>query len=212
MSKPSTQQVKKFPHSHPHVVALTGGIGSGKSTARSVFAELGIPCIDADQVARDIHQNPQHPVMATIAKFFPESVSHEGRLKRGSLRKKLVVDPEANLTFKQLLKPYVMAEIERWTQAMTSPYVVWESALIIEENIRADRVLVVDAADDMRIERIRTRNPDWTMAQVQDVLSIQLPGSVYLTHADDVIRNHGYLTELRQQVEKLHCMYLKKWS
>ena len=205
-------KVADHPMPKPRVVALTGGMGSGKSTVRKLFAELGVPCIDADQVARTIHQNPAHPVMMEIKDVYPELVGDDGRLYRGSLLKRLSVDAEANSTIKRLLKPYVLAEIESWTRKMNSTYVVWESALIIEENIRADRNLVVDAENKIRVERILARNPGWTIDQIQLILAIQLPRNGYLANADDVIKNDAHLDDLRCQVEVLHHMYIKNWS
>lgn len=196
----------------PRVLALTGGIGSGKSTVREIFEALGVPCIDADTVARGIHQNPRHPATSNIARALPEAATPDGRLKRGSLCKMFAVDAKANNELRRILKPHVMAEIERWTGDKTTPYVVWESALIIEENIRSDRVLVIDASDETRLARIRMRNPDWTDEQIKNIFSIQLPRSSYMTRADDVILNEGFPQNLRAQIEELHRTYIKNWS
>jgi dephospho-CoA kinase len=196
----------------PRILALTGGIGSGKSTVRRIFGELGMPCIDGDEVARNIHQNPLHPATVTITDAFPKAVTHDGRLIRGSLRKLVAIDNEANMKLKRILKPYVIAEMECWTQKMTTPYVVWESALIVEENIRCDRVLVVDAAENIRMVRILARNPDWTIDQIRNIFSIQLPSSDYLARADDVIRNDGSIADVKKQIEQLHHIYTKNWS
>lgn len=211
-SLPASESIKVHSQSRPYVLALTGGIGSGKSAARNAFESLGIPSIDADQVARSIHQNPNHPAMATIAEFVPHSVTQDGRLHRGALRRQFATDGKTNRELKRILKPFVMAEIEDWTNRMNTPYVVWESALIIEEGVPCDRLLVVDAPENIRVARVLARNPDWTIDQIENILSLQLASSAYVAAADDVIRNSGSLTDLRKQVEELHSRYLRDWS
>jgi dephospho-CoA kinase len=199
-------------NAHPRVLALTGGIGSGKSSARAIFQDLGVPCLDADLVARNIHQDPRHPAMAAIADALPGGVSADGTLRRGSLRKLFAIDNAANSELKRILKPYVMADAERWTRAQAATYVVWESALITDEAIPCDRVLVTDASDETRLARIEARNPDWSAEQIRNIIAIQLPRADYLAHADDVISNEGSLADLKSRIEKLHCMYVKNWS
>jgi len=196
----------------PRVLGLTGGIGSGKSTARSIFEELGIPTIDSDEVARSIHQNPSHPAMAALADLIPQAVTADGRLRRGSLRNQFATDGEANRTLKQILKPFVIAETANWTRRMGGPYVVWESALIVEQRIPCDRLLVIDAPANIRIARILNRNPDWTVGQIENILSVQLSGAAYVAATDDVICNDGSLADLRNQIEELHRSCLKNWS
>ncbi len=196
----------------PRVVALTGGIGSGKSAVRKMFETLGVPGIDADQVARAIHQDPLHPANKEIARAFPDAVTPAGTLHRGSLRARFAIDAAANAQLKQILKPYVMSAIGQWTRAQSAPYVIWESALILDENIPADRVLVVDARDDTRIARIQARNPDWPIEQIRSILAIQLPRAAYVSAAHDVIDNDGSLQELQQHVKGLDRQYKKLWE
>lgn len=196
----------------PAVVALTGGIGCGKSLARGMFEELGVPAVDADQVARAIHQDPRHPAIPEIAAALPEAISAQGVLKRGSLRMIFARDSQANFKLKAILKPYVMNEIAQWTARQCAPYVMWESALILDERIPADRIAVVDAATDARIVRIAQRSPDWSETEIRTILVIQASREVYLQQAHDVIRNDGSIDELRQQVLALHQRYLALWS
>lgn len=198
--------------STPRVLALTGGIGSGKSSARALFQERGVPCLDADVVARHIHQDPHHPAMVKIANALPRGVSADGTLSRGSLRTLFATDHAANSELKRILKPYVIAEAERWTRAQSARYVVWESALITDEAVPCDRILVTDASDETRIARVQARNPDWSFEQIRNIMAIQLPRANYLTRADDVISNEGSFADLKTRVEQLHRMYMQTWS
>ena len=196
----------------PHVLGLTGGIGSGKSTTRKIFETLGVPTIDGDEVARSIHQNPKHPAMAALADLIHQSITADGRLQRGSLRHQFASDHDANQKLKRVLKPFVIAETEHWTRRMRGAYVVWESALIIDEDIPCDRILVIDAPKSARIARVLDRNPDWTEEHTENILSVQLSSTAYIAAADDVICNDGSIAQLRKQIEELHLRYMKNWS
>ncbi|NHZ60905.1 dephospho-CoA kinase [Massilia sp. CCM 8694] len=96
----------------PKVLMLTGGIGSGKSTFARAFAALGVPCIDADALARTVHQDPAHPATLRIARAFPQAMAADGSLARGSLRNIFARDPAANEELKRLLRPAVLALAE----------------------------------------------------------------------------------------------------
>jgi dephospho-CoA kinase len=204
--------LKIYSENGPGVLALTGGIGSGKSTVAEIFRELGVPCIDADLVARTIHQDPMHPATLVIARVFPKAMNTDGKLSRGSLRNIFSTDQAANSLLKHILKPYVMEEITRWTQSKTTAYVVWESALMLDVEIQFDRLLVVDATDEIRISRVRQRNLDWTLEQIRKILAVQMCRETYLKRADDVIWNNGSLDELKRRVFELHTNYLNIWS
>lgn len=93
----------------PKIVGLTGGIAAGKSATRQAFERLGVPCLDADAVARDIHQDPAHPATQTLAKTFAEWMTPEGALQRGSLQGLFARDTDANHTLIGILKPHVLA-------------------------------------------------------------------------------------------------------
>jgi dephospho-CoA kinase len=196
----------------PQVLALTGSIGSGKSTFARAFAQLGVPCIDADVVARTIHQDPDHRATRAIALAFPQAMTPEGRLARGSLRTVFAADPGANEELKRLLRPAVLEQVERWTLAQAAPYVIWESALSIDHGIATARVLVIDASEESRLARIALRNPDWSRAQALAVVSMQPPRTAYLAGADDVIVNDGPADAIAALVAQLHQTYLTLWS
>lgn len=207
-----TRTISSAAFRRPAVLGLSGGIGSGKSSTCTVFRSLGVPCLDIDQVARNIHQSPDHPAMSAIADTFPDLITPEGTLRRGSLRTRFAVDASANIALKQLLEPYVIEEAERWTLAQSAEYVVWESALIAAVASRCQRVLVVDASEKTRRARVRTRNSDWSEQAIVTVMAMQSTRGGYLHHADDVVINEGSPGELATQVAALHYEYLKIWS
>jgi len=196
----------------PKVVALTGGIGAGKSSAGDVFRQLGVPCLDLDQVARRIHQDAGHPAMAAVAAALPAAMAADGTLQRGSLRSLFAIDPGADGELKRLLAPYVIADAERWARAQGAAYLIWESALIGHASVDCDHVLVIDAADDIRLARMRARNPDWSDADIHNILAMQGSRAAYIDRADVVIRNEGSRAALETAIRSLHQRYLTTWS
>lgn len=196
----------------PKVLALTGGIASGKSTFARAFAQLGVPCIDADALARAIHQDPAHPATRAIAQAFPDAMTADGRLARGTLRTVFALDAKANEDLKNILRPAVLAAAEDWTRQQGAPYVIWESALTADQAIGAHRVLVIDASETTRLARIALRNPDWSREQAAAVMAMQLPRAAYLEGADDVASNDGPAADVQAIAAQLHANYLALWS
>ena len=198
----------------PHVVLLTGAIGSGKSCAAACFAAKGVPVIDADLVARAIHQDPQHPAMAQIAQELPQLLAGDGRLQRGILRTVLVNDAPANRRLQCLLKPHVLAAMQRWTTQQTAAYVIWESALLPDEagGFMYDSALLVHADAEIRLQRVRRRNPGWTETEIRQVFKMQATADEYRRHANALINNHAGSTELEQAVLQQHLTYMSHWS
>lgn len=195
----------------PRILGLTGGVGSGKSRVRQMFEALGVPGIDADLVARQIHQDPAHPAAAQLAARFPHLMSAEGRLRRGVLCDYFVSRPDENQALRMILKPYVMAGIEAWTARQCAPYVVWESALLLEEAIPVDRILYVDAPEVRRLEFISERNAELDETRIRRLVRAQMPQDAYLRQAHDVMRNHSTLEHLHGEVVRIHQNYMARW-
>ena len=191
----------------PAVVGLTGGIGAGKSAVRQAFEALGVPCLDTDIVARSIHQDPGHPATQEVARAFPEWMTDDGALQRGSLQGLFSRNAAANRTLIDILKPHVLAVMHRWTEQQNATYVIWESALLLWEQIAVDQMLVVEAQTPIRLQRIRHRNPKWSEGDMLNLLRVQ--ANLQRTPVEDtsIIRNDDSMEALREQVEKLHRHY-----
>lgn len=200
------------PCRNPRVLGLTGGVGAGKSTARHAFAALGVPTLDADAVARRLHQDPAHPATRNIAKAFPDWMTADGRLQRGSLMGFFARDAAANRVLIGILKPHVHDAMQQWTAAQTTPYVVWESALMLQAGIAVDRLLAVHADTAMRMERMRRRNPDWSAQQIESLMAMQALPAPPSAIPSDKLHNDGTPEDLAQQVADLHHHYLSLWS
>lgn len=209
--------LNSFPKNPPTVglfskiVGLTGGIGSGKSQVRRIFESLGVPCWDADIVAREIHQDPSHPAIDKLVERFGDILTTDGKMDRLKMRDRLVVDSAANRDLKDILGHYVIEALQQLTSVQRVPYVVWESALVIEEKIPVDRILVVDCSANTQIERVKLRNPDWSPEHINHMLSLQLCREERLSASDDVIINETTLDDLIRAVEKQHQLYSTFW-
>ena len=143
-----------------YTVALTGGIGSGKSTVADAFAQLGIKVIDADVIARQVVE-PGTPALQAIADHFgPQMIAPDGTLNRRLLREKIFAQVEEKAWLNALLHPLIQQETRRQMQAATSPYLLWVVPLLVENRLssQADRVLVVDVPKETQIERTMLRD------------------------------------------------------
>lgn len=191
------------------IIGLTGGIGSGKSTVARYFAELGVPIVDADVVARELVA-PGSPALREIrAEFGDEVLNTDGGLDRGRLRELVFADADRRRALEAILHPRVYAEMARRVAALDTPYCIAVVPLLLETGRRdfVDRVLVVDAAED--VQRARAQRRDGATAEgVQAVMQSQLERSARRRAADDVIENDADLAALRHYVEALHRRYL----
>ena len=197
-----------------YVVGLTGGIGSGKSTIAELFAELGVPVIDADLVARQVVEKGS-PLLAEIAVHFgPEILLEDGALNRAALREKVFNHEREKQWLNQLLHPAIRHEMLRQLAAQQAPYCIFMVPLLIENNLIAlcQRVLVVDVSEQIQMTRASQRDKN-QLALIKNIMQSQVSRSERLQHADDVINNDVDLREslpqLKQKVLDLHHLYLQ---
>ena len=195
--------------SHPLRIGLTGGIGSGKSTVSGRFAGLGVPVIDADEIARELVA-PGAPGLAPVVAAFGTGILDEaGLLDRARLRRIVFADPARRRELEAILHPLVRQEIQRRVLEISAPYCIVAIPLLVETGQAdlVDRVLVVDAPEALQRSRLAAR-AGWTEDDVEAAIRSQAPREARLRAADDVIVNDADLTALRQAVERLHARYL----
>jgi dephospho-CoA kinase len=190
-------------------VGLTGGIGSGKSTAAALFAGHGVPVIDADEIARQLVAPGQPAYQEILQDFGNELVNTSGDLDRDRLRSIVFNDPEKRQRLEGILHPLVRREIQRQTQRLKAPYCIIVIPLLIEANQRdlVDRVLVIDTDEALQLQRVVERSR-LTNDEVRKIIGAQLNRSERLRHADDVILNNTDLGQLHASVDALHERYL----
>lgn len=193
-----------------YVVAITGGIGSGKTTVANQFAALGIEVVDADLIAREVVA-PGTPALAAITSHFgPEILTEQGLLDRRVLRERIFSDPAAKSWLNALLHPIIRSEMLRQCAAVSSPYCLLVVPLLVENRLTelADRVLVIDVDEATQIERT-CRRDGVSREQAQAILASQASRSERLAMADDVLDNQSGTTEtIRERILALHETYL----
>ncbi len=190
-------------------IGLTGGIGSGKSTVSTLFAELGVPVIDADVAAREVVE-PGEPALKEIATRFGEEILNpNGTLKRTSLRERVFADPQARKALEAILHPRIRSRMAEQLAALEAPYAILAIPLLVESggSYELDRVLVVDLPEEEQIKRV-CRRDGITPEQAEAILQAQCSRSERLAIANDVIENSGDLAALKAQVLTLHRKYL----
>ncbi|HDL6607917.1 TPA: dephospho-CoA kinase [Yersinia enterocolitica] len=193
-----------------YIVALTGGIGSGKSTVANAFANLGVPLVDADIIARQVVE-PGMPALMEIASRYGETILHtDGTLNRAALRKKIFSEPQEKAWLNSLLHPLIQQETQSQLANIDEPYVLWVVPLLVENGLhhRANRVLVVDVAPEIQLARTMARD-GITRQQAEAILASQVSRQQRLTCADDIIDNSGDPIVIAPQVTLLHQQYLK---
>ncbi|WP_324017331.1 dephospho-CoA kinase [Aeromonas hydrophila] len=193
-----------------YVVAITGGIGSGKTTVANQFAELGIEVVDADVIAREVVE-PGTPALAAIAAHFgSEVITPDGQLDRRRLRERVFTDPQAKGWLNALLHPLIRTEMQRQCAAARSPYCLLVVPLLVENRLTAlaNRVLVIDVDEATQIERT-CRRDGVSREQAQAILAAQASRAERLTAADDVLGNQNGTPEaIKSRILALHETYL----
>jgi dephospho-CoA kinase len=193
------------------VVGVTGGIGSGKSTAARLFAECGAGLVDTDEIALRLTQ-PGQPAVAEIARRFgPEYLTPAGALDRQRMRSHVFSDPGAKAQLEAILHPLIRMQVAEQVRASDAPYVLVLIPLLVETGgypTLVQRVLVVDADEAVQIARTMARSA-LSEEQVRAIMRTQATREQRLAAADDIIDNNGDLEQLRLQVQALHARYLE---
>lgn len=197
----------------PYIVALSGGIASGKSTIANLFAQLGVPIIDADVIARQVVEIGTDAYKVIVKHFSQEILLPNNEIDRSQLRDIIFNNDHERLWLNNLLHPIIQEQTQIQIAQQTAAYVIWVVPLLVENNLHnlADRVLMVDTPEQLQLERLIQRdNIDESLAQ--KMISSQISSQKRLTYADDIIVNNGDLTSLTAQVNKLHQQYLNNFN
>ena len=197
----------------PPIVGLTGGIDCGKSSAEAAFRALGVPVLDADQVARQVVAPGSAGLAAVIEAFGAEFLTADGQLDRRRMRERVFAHPAERTRLEALTHPLIGEAMDQWCRAQAAaPYAVLSVAILLESRFRAraDFILVVDVSEAVQIERLRARDGiDETLAR--QMLAAQTSRDARRAAAHGLIDNSGSLEALRAQVADWHQQFLTKW-
>jgi dephospho-CoA kinase len=190
-------------------VGLTGGIASGKTTVANLFAALGATIVDTDLLAREVVA-PGTALLAEVTSHFGAAIlAADGSLDRRQLRDRVFADPTERLWLEGRLHPAIRALTDSRCEAASGPYCIVAIPLLVETGgeKRFDRVLVVDCDPAIQLARVMARD-GISREAAQRMLDAQASREARLAVADDIVRNDSDVAHLRDQVEKLHRIYV----
>ena len=193
----------------PFIVALTGGIASGKSAIADRFAALGASVLDADLVARELVL-PGSPALAEIVEGFGADVlDANGALDRGAMRARVFADADARRRLEAILHPRIRATLRERACAAEGPYVLLVIPLLAESGRYdwVDRVLVVDTPREVQSQRLLARD-GITEELADSMIDAQASRERRLALADDVILNDATLADTQAGIAALHAHYV----
>ncbi|HRG16204.1 MAG TPA: dephospho-CoA kinase [Pseudomonadota bacterium] len=184
------------------VLALSGGVASGKSAVTDRLRELGAVILDADQISRAVVA-PGTSGLAAVREHFGESVlSPDGGLDRRAMRERIFADADARRALEAIVHPRVRDALRSGAAATGQGIVVLAIPLLVESGHYdwVDRTVMVDARTATQQARLIAR--DRVDAELAlKMIAAQAPRSRRLAIADEVIANDGTLDELRQRVD-----------
>jgi dephospho-CoA kinase len=194
-----------------YVIALTGGIGSGKSTAANFFAALGVPVTDVDEISHQLTAANQ-PILNDIkTSFGSQYITPEGALNRAAMRDLVFNDAAARTKLNAILHPAIYDEALKQLQShQDAPYQILAIPLLFESPRYAphvNRILLIDCDEDTQIERVKKRN-QLSTSEIKKIIRTQTPRKKQLLLAHDVIKNNENVENLREKILEIHQKYL----
>ena len=189
-------------------IALTGGIGSGKTTVTEYFRDLNVIILDADEISHKLTKN-NSLILEKIEETFGRRVMNtDNSLNRNLLRKLVFNNIESKKQLEAILHPAIWQDMESSAQSIEEPYCIFSIPLLIETNreLDFDRVIVIETAIDIRRERIKKRSK-LSDKEIDTILATQSSDIERRKIADDLIINNGSRKELFEEIKNLNNFY-----
>ncbi len=186
------------------VLLCTGGIGSGKSFVVHILQTMGCPAYDCDERAKALYDEAPVLLHDVVTLTGREVLTSAGRMDRRKLAARLFAEPALRRQVEALVHPAVIRDFTAWRDAQTAPVVLMESAILLEHpqyRPLYDKVLVVSAPEEVRIERVMARD-GVTREAVQQRMKAQWSEQQRRDAADYIIENDGE-QPLLPQIDKL---------
>lgn len=192
------------------IIGLTGGIGSGKTSATRFFAAEGIAIIDADTIAHEL-TGAQGDAIPNIKKYFGvDFITKNGKLDRKKMKNRIFSDINSRKKLEEILHPLIQAEIMHRIETAFSPYIIVVAPLLLETGDYCEtvtRILVVDCNEEYQISRTVSRD-GLSKEEVRTIMATQKSRQERLNQADDVIVNDTDISSLQEKVKLQHNIYL----
>ena len=193
------------------IIAITGGVASGKSTVDRLFHALGVVVADADVAAREAVAPGSEGLDEVVAAFGEGVLGVDGQLDRPAMRRRVFADADARRRLETIIHPRVRETLRNTCQAASGPYVIASIPLLAEGGGRdaypwLQRILVVDVPETLQLARLLQRDGiDEALART--MIAAQASRRERLAIADDVLVNDGPLDALPPQVAALDRLY-----
>lgn len=209
------------------IVALTGGIGSGKSEVANIFATLGVPIVDTDVIAHAITAPNQAAISPIQQTFGAAFIQANGALDRTKMRQHVFANPEEKLKLERIMHPLIHQQVHREIAhnkqlihhaGSSIHYQIVVIPLLFETSnyqTFADMNVVVDCDPARQVQRAMARS-QLTESTVLAIMNAQISREKRLALADEIIKNDGTINELSAKINNLHaklnrfCFKIKK--
>ncbi len=176
----------------------------------ALFAELGVPVIDADRLARELVTPGQPAFDEIIAQFGGNCLQADGTLDRAWLRQRIFSDPPAKQQLEAILHPKIRRRMQDLIAEIRAPYCIVVIPLLLEtrQTDLVDRIVVVDLPEKEQLKRVAARDslPEHV---ILDIMSTQVNRETRLAAADDIIDNVTDRATLGKRIKELHRQFME---
>ena len=192
------------------LIALTGGIGSGKSTVARRWVELGATEIDADVLAREVVEPGSIGLTKVVAAFGPEVLTQDGSLDRAALARIAFASEDQRLKLEGILHPLIQ-ELALTKVSEVTGVVVYTIPLFVESNskLKFDKVVAISCDEAVRVQRL-IANRGMTESEASSRIAAQASDSEREAVADIVIDSNCSLEELLQRADVVYKSFGSK--
>ena len=199
-----------------HVVGITGGIGSGKSSFCHAFSHLGITVIDTDQLAHQLTQASSAAIPFILEKFGEAAIQHDGALNRTWMRQHIFSNPTGKHSLEKILHPliYEMASELIQNEPPEHAYCILAVPLLFETQLfqnLIDYSIAIDCVEILQIERVKSRS-HLSEIEIRQIIATQMSSEQRNQYADKVLHNNGTLQDIDAKVSQTHDFLLQKFK
>lgn len=185
------------------IVALTGGIGSGKTTVGDIFSELGAVVIDSDQLARAVLERGSKGFDLVVAKF-GDAILKNGELDRSLLAALVFNDSQKRSELESITHPLIRQSFAEIISSLPSESIIINQIPLLFESKGAykfDHIITVSAPEELRTERLKSRGLG--LSEIKKRMEAQASDVERESISNSIIRNDKDELHLRNQVESI---------
>jgi len=184
-------------------VAITGGIGTGKTTISNMFSDKGVPVFNSDEIAKEI-MNTNSLLKNEIVTAFGDKIYDKNRLNKEYLSDAIFNNETLLKKINAIVHPYVADEFNSWIEEQDSKYIIYESAIIFENQAEDffDKIICVTASEEDVISRVMKRN-NFSVDKIKSIINKQLSNDAKIQKSDYVIENIN-ISKLSDKVLEIH--------